>query len=228
MNEHSSREPLWDLLGLLFRSHPWHGVSIGKGAPGQITCYIEVVPTDTVKYEVDKDSGILKLDRPQAFSNICPTLYGLVPQTYCGSRVAELSRTRTGRAALEGDADPLDVCVLAERPITHGDILVQARPIGGLRMIDGEEADDKILAVLVGDAAYAGWKDIGDCPRPLIDRLVHYFETYKCTPSSGERPCEITHVYGQTEALDVIRLAQEDYRERFGALTLMLDAAMRG
>jgi inorganic pyrophosphatase len=227
MTVSASREPLWDLLGLLFRSHPWHGVRIGDKAPEQITCYIEVVPTDTVKYEVDKHSGILELDRPQTFSNVCPTLYGLVPQTYCGSRVAALSRTRTGRE-LEGDADPLDICVFAERAISHGDILVQARPIGGLRMIDKNEADDKILAVLAGDAAYSSYQDIHDCPRPLIDRLVHYFETYKLTPNSGERPCEITHVYGRDEAYDVIRRSQEDYRERFGALTTLLDAALRG
>ena len=224
----TSREPIWDLLGLLFRSHPWHGVPIGAEAPAKLTCYIEVVPTDTVKYEIDKQSGILKLDRPQKFSNVCPTLYGLVPQTYCGTRVAELSSERTARPGIAGDGDPLDICVLAERPITHGDILLQAIPIGGLRMIDGDEADDKIIAVLAGDAAYGTWRDIADCPAALIDRLVHYFETYKLAPGATDRPCEITHVYGRDEAFDVIRRSRADYDERFGGITTLLTAALRG
>src|SRR5438552_2654211 len=67
----------------VFKSHPWHGVPIGPEAPAVVTAYIEIVPTDTVKYEMDKQSGYLKVDRPQKFSNICPTLYGLIPQTLC-------------------------------------------------------------------------------------------------------------------------------------------------
>ena len=227
MNRSTPPEPLWELMGLLFRSHPWHGVSIGDRAPEQITCFIEMVPTDTVKYEIDKHSGFLKVDRPQTYSNVCPTLYGLVPQTYCGDRVAALSAAKTGRT-LAGDRDPLDVCVLAERPISHGDILLQARPIGGLRMIDGAEADDKIVAVLAGDAAYGGLHDLGACPRPLVDRLIHYFETYKLAPGADGRPCEITHVYGREEAFDVIQRSQEDYQERFGGMTSLLHAALRG
>jgi inorganic pyrophosphatase len=224
----STREPLWDLMGLLFRAHPWHGVSPGDHAPDELTCYIEVVPTDSVKYEIDKTSGLLKLDRPQKFSNVCPTMYGLVPRTYCGDRVAALSAERTGRPGVQGDADPLDICVLSERPITHGDILVKARPIGGLRMLDGAEADDKIIAVLVGDAAYGHVRELADSPRPLVDRLIHYFETYKLAPGADDRPCEITHIYGRDEAHDVIRRAQDDYRERFGGLTSLLDAALKG
>ena len=79
-------------LGLLLRSHPWHGVTIGKDAPQMVNTYIETVPTDTVKYEIDKKSGFLKVDRPQKYSSICPTLYGFIPQTYCGARIAQLCR----------------------------------------------------------------------------------------------------------------------------------------
>jgi inorganic pyrophosphatase len=221
-------DPVWDLMGLLFRSHPWHGVSIGDHAPERVTCFIEMVPTDTVKYEIDKHSGYLTVDRPQKYSNVCPSLYGLLPQTYCGSSVAALSAERTGRRELAGDGDPLDVCVLTERPISHGDILLQAVPIGGLRMIDGDEADDKIIAVLAGDPAFSGFQDIADVPGSIITRLVHYFETYKLAPGATERPCEITHVYGRAEACEVIRLAQADYRERFDGLTTLLSAALRG
>ena len=87
MND-QDRERAWELFGLLFQAHPWHGVSIGPEAPRVVTAYIEIVPTDTVKYEIDKPSGHLKVDRPQQFSNVCPTLYGFIPQTFCGERVA--------------------------------------------------------------------------------------------------------------------------------------------
>jgi inorganic pyrophosphatase len=227
MTRKGGREPLWNVMGMLFRAHPWHGVSLGDEAPDMVTCYIEVVPTDTVKYEIDKTSGLLMLDRPQQYSNVCPALYGLLPQTMCADSVAAFSSERTGRALL-GDGDPLDVCVLTERPISHGDILLRARPIGGLRMIDGNEADDKIVAVLVGDAVYGGWTDITECPETLTDRLIHYFETYKQAPGAEARCCEITHVYGRAEAHDVILRSQADYRVRFGAIESLLEAALRG
>lgn len=73
-----------------YRSHPWHGVSAGPDTPSIVTCYVEIVPTDTVKFELDKESGILKVDRPQKYSNHCPTLYGFIPQTYCGDGVGAL------------------------------------------------------------------------------------------------------------------------------------------
>jgi inorganic pyrophosphatase len=213
-------------MGMLFRAHPWHGVPIGDNSPDVITCYIEVVPTDTVKYELDKATGLLKIDRPQKFSNVCPALYGLLPRTYCGERIAARSIERTGRPEIHGDKDPLDVCVLAERAVSHGDILVRARPIGGLRVLDGSEADDKIIAVLVGDAAYGHVRDVQECPKPLIDRLRHYFETYKLAPGADDGPCEIAEVYGRDEAHEVIRRGQEDYREQFGSITAQLHAAL--
>ena len=81
---------LWQSLALLLRSHPWHGISIGEDVPKILNTYIETVPSDTVKYEIDKKSGFLKVDRPQKYSSICPTLYGFIPQTYCSKQVAEL------------------------------------------------------------------------------------------------------------------------------------------
>jgi inorganic pyrophosphatase len=82
----TARERAWDLLHLPFKPHPWHGVPIGPDAPGMVTAYVEIVPSDTVKFEIDKPTGLLKVDRPQQFSNVCPTLYGFLPQTYCGDR----------------------------------------------------------------------------------------------------------------------------------------------
>ncbi|HEX8998859.1 MAG TPA: inorganic pyrophosphatase [Blastocatellia bacterium] len=221
-------EPLWQLMGLLFKAHPWHGVAIGEESPRVLTAYIEIVPSDTVKYELDKTTGLLKVDRPQKFSNVCPSHYGLVPQTYCGERVAERLSQRTGRDGIVGDGDPLDICVLTEKVIPHGDILLQAIPIGGLSMIDGDEADDKIVAVMQGDAAFGDWQDITDCPPALIDRLRHYFLTYKSVPDSGQAKCEITHVYGREEAHEVIKSSYQDYLTRFADIEGMLTAALRG
>ena len=193
------------------RAHPWHGVALGPEAPERVTAYIEIVPTDTVKYEVDKATGILRVDRPQQYSNVCPSLYGFLPRTLCAEQVGEMCSARTGRPGIVGDGDPMDVCVLTEKEITHGDILVRAVPIGGLRMIDGNEADDKIVAVLEGDAVFGGYREAADCPSGLLDRLRHYFLTYKEGPDRGSRRVEITHVYGRDEAHEVIGRSVADY-----------------
>ena len=197
------------------QAHPWHGISSGEDAPERVTTYIEMVPTDTVKYELDKETGLLRLDRPQRFSSRCPTLYGFIPRTYCAEQVADRCRHRVGRPDIKGDMDPLDICVLTERPITHGNILVKAVPIGGFRMIDGEEADDKIIAVLAGDLVYGELEHIAQCPKALIDRLKHYFLTYKQIPFEGKRKVEIAEVYDRPEALEVIRASQRDYDRVF-------------
>jgi inorganic pyrophosphatase len=204
------------ILPLSFRAHPWHGVHTGKEAPHIVNCFIEIVPGDTVKFELDKSTGYLRVDRPQRFSNQCPSLYGLIPRTLCDARVAEYCCEKTGRNGIRGDQDPMDICVLTDRSISHGDILVQAIPIGGLRMIDGNEADDKIIAVLLDDALYGGYRDIDDCPRAVIDRLKHYFLTYKQYPDRSEHPVEIVAVYGVEEAHEVINRSRDDYRARFG------------
>jgi len=214
------------LLGLLFRSHPWHGVPIGPQAPNIVTCFIEIVPTDRVKYEVDKATGYLKVDRPQLYSNICPAPYGFIPQTYCGDRVGARSARQTGRAPVRGDGDPLDVCVLTLTPITHGDLLLQARPIGGIRLIDGDEADDKIIAVLAGDGLFGAYLELAEVPQAAVLRLSHYFETYKTAPGATTKPIEIAHTFGRDEAHEVIRAARQDYSERFGALQDQLAQAL--
>jgi len=126
------------------QAHPWHGVSPGPNSPARVTAYIEIVPTDTVKYELDKASGILRVDRPQRFSNLCPALYGFVPQTYCGAEVGARCAERTGKRGIVGDGDPLDICVFSERTIGTSGFLLEAIPVGGMRMVDGNQADDKI------------------------------------------------------------------------------------
>lgn len=207
---------LHDLFKLLFQAHPWHGVSPGNNAPAEIGAYIEIVPTDPVKYELDKSSGHLRVDRPQRFSSMCPTLYGFIPQTYCGEAVAELCAKRTGQTGIEGDGDPMDVCVLTEKAFAHGSFFVQARPIGGLRMIDGQQADDKIIAVLESDVVYGQIESIGGCPVGLVDRLKHYFLSYKQLPGETSRRVEIADVYDRAEAFEVITRSIQDYRKSFG------------
>lgn len=204
----------WDLG----TSHiPWHGLDIGTDAPNVVTAFIEMVPTDTVKYELDKVSGYIKIDRPQKYSNVVPALYGFLPQTYCGDLVAEYCMSQTERTDIHGDGDPLDICVLTEKTISHGDIIAEVRPIGGFRMLDKNEADDKIIAVLKHDATYNIYNDISELPHVVIDRLRHYFLTYKDLPGE-ERRTEITHVYNKEEAFEVIRRSAEDYKNHFQGL----------
>jgi len=179
--------------------------------------YVEMVPTDTVKYEMDKISGYLRLDRPQRYSNVVPALYGFIPQTLTGVSVAERCMERSGHEGITGDGDAMDICILTEKDITHGDILVMARPIGGFRMIDGNEADDKIIAVLHNDAVYGGYNDIADCPEIAIERLKHYFLTYKDLPGERRR-VTITEIYDRTEALEVIRRSMEDYSANYAKM----------
>ena len=219
-------ENKWLAPGPLFQAHPWHGVPIGKDAPDVVTAYIEIVPTDTVKYEIDKLTGLLKVDRPQKYSNFCPSLYGLVPQTLCAGQVAAKAAERAGRRGIVGDGDPLDICVLTERAISHGNILVRAIPIGGMRMLARGEADDKIVAVLEGDATYGHLREISDCPPVVIERLRHYFLTYMQAPDALTPTCEITHVYDRVEALDVIQRSREDYMGRYAHLDLLLKQAI--
>lgn len=199
----------------LYKPHPWHGIPIGEECPKIVTAYIEMVPADTVKYEIDKLTGYRKVDRPQKFSNYLPALYGFVPQTYCDEHVRAYAELMSGKKVEQGDGDPLDICVLTERNITSGDIILEARPIGGFRMIDNGEADDKIIAVLKQDEIYGSLQDVAECPATLIDRLKHYFLTYKNMPGHEKKAVEITQVYGREEAQEVILRSMKDYTEKF-------------
>lgn len=208
------------LMGLRYKSHPWHGVNIGDQAPDRIIAFIEMVSTDTVKYEVDKESGFLKIDRPQKYSTTIPALYGFIPQTYSGPEVAAISNAALERVDIVGDGDPVDICVLTEKTIPHGDIIVKAKPIGGMRMIDSNEADDKIIAVLSHDALYGQINDISELPQIVVERLRHYFLTYKDLPGD-KRNVEVTHIYGAEEAKKIVSASMSDYDERFNNLAAM-------
>jgi inorganic pyrophosphatase len=189
-----------------WRPHPWHGLEAGRELPFWVNAYIEITPFDLIKYEVDKASGYLRVDRPQRTSSQPPSLYGFVPRTYCGAKVAALCP-----GAARGDGDPLDICVLSERPIQRAEIIVPARVVGGLQLLDRGEADDKLIAVLEADFVWGEVSDIGELPPILVERLQHYFTTYKLVP--GTQPqIAVQQVYGADHAARVVAAAAEDYK----------------
>jgi inorganic pyrophosphatase len=193
-----------------FRPHPWHGLEVGPHPPEVLNAFIEITPFDLMKYEVDKVSGYLRIDRPQRSSAQHPALYGFVPRTYCAEHVSTLAP-----GSKRGDGDPLDICVLSERAIDRSEIIVRARVIGGLQMIDGSEADDKIISVLENDHVWGRAQGIGDVPRVMVERLQHYFLTYKLVP--GERSkARVRRVYDRRHALKVVQAAMTDYADHFG------------
>jgi len=193
-----------------WRPHPWHGLAVGDDPPDVVNAFIEITPFDLVKYEVDKGTGYLRVDRPHQTSSQPPALYGFIPQTYCGTRVCDLMA-----GAARGDGDPLDVCVISERQITRSEVIVPARVVGGLPMVDCGEADDKIIAVLVNDPAWSNVQDLADLPEVMVERLRHYFLTYKLVPGQSS-DVAIEGVYGRAHAHTVINAAIADYEERYG------------
>lgn len=191
------------------RPHPWHGLEVGPDPPHTVYAFIELTPFDLVKYELDKETGFMMVDRPQVTSSLPPALYGFIPRTYCDEGVGALMGNAKG-----GDKDPLDICVLSERSISRGDVLLKARVVGGLPTLDNSRADDKIIAVLENDALWGKVEDISDLTTAVVDRLNHYFSTYKL------RPYEVSQVlvgepYGVERAKEVIRTAIEDYNQAF-------------
>ena len=193
-----------------WRPHPWHGLEVGPEPPGLVYAYVEITPFDLVKYEVDKETGYLLVDRPQRTSARPPTLYGFIPRTYCGERVGKLNPD-----AQRADGDPLDICILSERPISRSEVIIKARVVGGLPMIDHGEADDKIIAVLDKDNIWADTTDIAELPEVLVERLRHYFGTYKLVPGQASE-VSIGESYGREHAEKVIQAAIEDYHDAFG------------
>ena len=195
-----------------WRPHPWHGLGVGPSPPDVVHAYIELTTFDSVKFEVDKETGYLRVDRPQRTSSQPPTLYGFIPRTYCGRRVGALSPEAT-----RGDGDPLDICVISERPINRAEILLNAVIVGGLQMVDDEEADDKIIAVLQNDHMWGTATEVDQLPTILVERLRHYFLTYKqIHPEKPTRNIEISDVYGRDHARKVLQASIEDYAEQFG------------
>lgn len=194
-----------------WRPHPWHGLEAGPKPPGIVHAYIEISPYDLVKYEIDKTTGYIKVDRPQQTSSQPPMLYGFIPRTYCGEKVGKLTPE-----AKKGDGDPLDICVLSERPINRAEVILNARVVGGLQVIDDEEADDKIIAILENDNFWGDVEDIDGLPEILVDRLWHYFETYKMVPGK-ENTLRVEKAYHKDHALQVVQASMDDYELEYGS-----------
>lgn len=193
-----------------WRPHPWHGLEVGPEPPERVYAYIEMTPFDTIKYEVHKETGYLHVDRPQRTSSLPPSLYGFIPRTYCGEHVRALSPRAT-----RGDGDPLDICVISERPISRSEIFLNAKVVGVIQLLDHGEADDKIIAVLEKDHIYGGINDIQEVPEVIIERLEHYFRTYKMVEDQ-EPGIEIIDVFDAEKARKIVTAAMHDYNDTFG------------
>ena len=190
--------------------NPWHDVEIGSKAPEIFNAVIEIPIGSRVKYELDKPTGLLKVDRVLYSAVHYPANYGFIPRTYCDQHLAKLSST-----AERGDGDPLDICVVTERPINRSELIVNARVVGGLDVNDGGEADDKIIAVLENDYVWGKAEDISELPSVLVERIRHYFATYKMIPGEPSK-LTVERVYGREHALKVVEAAMKDYYEEYG------------
>lgn len=212
------------------RPHPWHGLPVGVDPPRLVNAFVEITPFDVVKYELEKSSGYLRVDRPQRFSSTPPTLYGFLPRTLCADRVASMfakasplaaeraTQAAEGSHGFEADGDPLDICVFSERPVNRSEIIVECRVVGGLTMLDGGTADDKILAVLKDDPIWSGATTIDELPATLVERLVHYFTTYKMRPGHPSS-AEVLGTYGPEHAFEVVRASMADYDDVVRSVT---------
>lgn len=179
--------------------HPWHEVSLGEKAPAVVHAIIEISKDSTLKYELDKKTGLLKLDRFLYSADHYPGDYGFLPQTYWD------------------DKDPLDILILTNRPVQPM-TLVTVRIIGVLRMIDGEEKDDKLIGVYDGDPRYSEYQDIHNIPKHVIAELIHFFESYKTLQG---KTCRILQILDKEAAYKDIILARQLYEAKFPRKIIM-------
>lgn len=173
--------------------HPWHDVSYGKDAPRMVTAIIEVPKGSKSKYELDKDSGLIRLDRILYSSVVYPANYGFIPQTYCD------------------DKDPLDILVLSQDaaiPLC----LMRAKPIGVMKMLDQGERDDKIIAVHVDDPEYNHYKSISDLPPHRMREVKRFFEDYKALEN---KDVEVKNFLGVRDAFKIINDSIRLYQKKF-------------
>lgn len=169
----------------------WHDISASRVSPEKFTAVIEISKGGKNKYELDKDTGLLRLDRVLYTSTHYPANYGFIPRTYAD------------------DKDPLDVLVLCQEAINPM-TLVDCKPIGVLEMIDGEYTDEKIIAVPIKDPSYNGFKSIEDLPPHIFNEVSNFFEVYKTL--EGVKT-SVDGVKGVDEAIEVIRKCITGYQE---------------
>jgi inorganic pyrophosphatase len=173
--------------------HPWHDVSSGSGAPEEFDAVIEISKGSKVKYELDKESGLLRVDRVLYSSVVYPANYGFIPQT------------------LGDDEDPLDLLVLMQEPVQPLSI-VRARPIGMMPMVDAGENDEKIICVHLDDPEYRAYEHFGDLPEHRLHELRRFFEDYKILEGKEVKTGDFS---GPEEAVETVRQAMEYYKKVF-------------
>lgn len=171
----------------------WHEIGVGKEAPNIINVIIEIPKGSKNKYEIDKESGLIKLDRAMKTAQDYPFDYGFVPQSYWE------------------DNDPLDVILLTTYPL-HPGILVEARPVAVMWMTDGGDGDDKIIAVPKNDPRFENIKDLEDVNKHTIKEIQHFFETYK---TIEDKQVKVSGVEGREKVLEVINKGLKMYDEKF-------------
>lgn len=171
----------------------WHDISKSRVSPEKFVCVIEISKGSQCKYELDKETGRLLLDRVLYTSTHYPQNYGFIPLTYAG------------------DNDPLDVLVLCSQPILPLTI-VTARPIGAIKMIDSGEIDEKIIAVLDNDPMYADYKSVHDLPTHTFNEIRHFFQVYK---SLEGKETVVHQVQDRAAAIRMIEKSIEHYKEVF-------------
>ncbi|WEK38166.1 MAG: inorganic diphosphatase [Candidatus Pseudobacter hemicellulosilyticus] len=174
-------------------SHPWHGVPYGERAPEFVNAVIEIPQGSRAKYEIDKDSGLLKLDRVIYSSFYYPCNYGFIPQTY------------------GDDKDPLDILVITTLPV-QALCLMEAKVVGVMQMVDSGDADDKIIAVAANDPGVNHYNNMEELPPHFFNELRHFFEEYKKLENKTVRVEE----FGNKDlAVKVIQNAVDLYKENF-------------
>lgn len=178
---------------MLTVSHPWHGLSPGEQAPRFVNAIIEIPQGSRMKYEIDKASGLLKLDRVIYSSFYYPCNYGFIPQTF------------------GGDRDPLDILVITTLPV-QAMCLMEAKVVGVMQMVDSGDADDKIIAVAAKDPGVNHYNNIEELPKHFFDELRHFFQEYK----KLENKMVVVDQFGdKTTALKIIEEAINFYKENF-------------
>ena len=172
-------------------TNPWHRVSCGHQAPDCVNCIIEIPQNTRAKYELDKDSGLLKLDRVLYSSMYYPANYGFIPQTYCD------------------DHDPLDILVLSQITVVPM-CLLEARVIGVMRMEDGGELDDKIIAVALHDMSVNHMNDISELPEHFFKELRNFFEDYK---KLENKTVKVEEFQNKEVAQEIVAQSIKDYQK---------------
>jgi inorganic pyrophosphatase len=172
----------------------WHDLTLGENAPEKFNVIIEIPRGSKNKYEIDKVTGLIKLDRAMKSAQDYPFDYGFAPKT------------------LWEDGDALDVIVLSTYPLMTN-ILVEVRPVAVMRMIDGGEGDDKIIAVPIKDPRWEETKDLADINKHSLKEFQHFFETYK---SIENKEVKITGIEGREAAMEAVKKSVELYKEKYG------------